>query len=245
MKRWLLLLWLLLPLPVVVWHFGPGQNWLARDQANSLIRQAQAAEAERNWADADHLFRDAAALVGNSDPETRLQLDVAMVRMHFRQGAAVDAIDGADRILASAGFHRMPEALQREARELAGRIHYYAGWIMRLEGAQRVLWMEEAELSRQNYRLLTEGSIAAGRSAYASIQQTNLESAVRLQRMSLMELMARPLPEEAMAMAGQGLTEQMARRRGQRGNRPGIGEIDEGPPGAGAGFGRFPGGPGS
>ena len=47
-------------------------------------------------------------------------------------------------------------------------------------------------------------------------------------------------------MAGQGLSEQMARRRGQRGkgNSPGIGENDEGPPAAGAGTQRFPGGPG-
>ena len=80
---------------------------------------------------------------------------------------------------------------------------------------------------------------------FTSIQQTNLEAAVRLQRMSLVELMARPLPEEGEAMAGQGLSEQMGRRRGQRGNQPSIGENDEGPPATGAGFGRFPGGPGS
>ena len=41
MKRWLLLLWLLVPLPLVVWHFGPGQTWLARDRAHTLIRQAR------------------------------------------------------------------------------------------------------------------------------------------------------------------------------------------------------------
>ena len=116
---------------------------------------------------------------------------------------------------------------------------------MRLEGAQRDLWMEEAELGRQNFRLLAESSLAAGRTNYAQGQQTNLESAVRLQRMSLVELMGRPLPEEGRGMAGQGLTEQMAKRRGQRGNRPGIGDMQEGPPAAGAGVGRYPGGPGS
>jgi hypothetical protein len=245
MKRGLLLLWLLLPLPVVVWHYGPGQTWLARDRANTLIRQAERAEAQQDWPEATRLFRDAAGLIGNTDRHARLQLDLALVRMSLRQGAAVDAIDGADRILAAGGFHQMPEALQREARELAGRIHYYAAWILRLEGAQRDLWLEEAELARQNYRLLTEGGLEAGLLASAATQQTNLESAVRLQRMSLVELMARPLPREAEAMAGQGLTEQMARRRGQRGDRPGIGEIGEGPPATGASAGRFPGGPGS
>lgn len=245
MKRWLLLLWLLLPLPVVVWHYGSGQKWLARDRAHALIQQAQRAETKNLWADAESLYQQAAGHVGNSDLQLKTQLDIALVRSRYRQGSAVDAIDGIDRILADASFHRQPGPLQREARELAGRIHYHAAWVMRLEGAQRDLWMEEAELGRQNFRLLTESSLEAAQNQYAQLQQTNLEAAVRLQRMSLIELMGRPLPEEGRRMAGQGLSEQMARRRGQRGNRPGIGEMQDGPPAAGAGSGRFPGGPGS
>lgn len=245
MKRYLLLLWLLLPLPGVVWHFGPGQKWLAKDRAHSLIKRAQNAESQKNWAEAESCYREASGLVGNSDQRVRMQLEAGLVRMHYRQGGAVEAIDGIDRLLDDPTLPKQPAELQREIRELAGRIHYYAAWVMRLEGAQRDLWMEEAELSRQNFRLLTESSIAAKQTTYSSLQQTNLETAVRLQRMSLTELMARPLPEEGQGMAGQGLSEQMARRRGQRGNRPGIGPIDEGPPSGGAGVGRFPGGPGS
>lgn len=245
MKRWLLLCWLLLPLPVIVWHFGPGQQWLARDRANTLIRQARLAEAGSDWARAAQQFGAAAALVGTGDPATKLRLDLAQVRVNYRQGAAVEAIDGAVGILANRNFESQPADLQREARELAGRIHYYAAWVMRLEGAQRDLWLEEAEFARQNYRLLTESALAQRALEQSARDQTNLESAVRLQRMSLMELMARPLPEEGRSMAGQGLSEQMARRRGQRGGQPGIGPNQEGPPADGAGTTRFPGGPGS
>jgi hypothetical protein len=245
MKRWLLLLWLLVPLPVIVWHYGPGQKWLARDRGHVLIRRAQEAESRKDWAEAESLFRDAAGNIGNSDPVVRMQLDVALVRTRFRQGGAVEAIDGADRILSDTQFASMPDSLQREARELAGRIHYYAAWVMRLEGAERELWMEEAELARQNYRLLTESSLQAGRTDYGMLQQTNLESSVRLQRMSLTELMGRPLPEEGKCMSCQGLSEQMAKRRGNRGKKPGVGKGEEGPPQKGAGTNRFPGGPGS
>lgn len=247
MKRWLLLLWLLTPLPVIVWHFGGGQTWLARDRANALIHRAEQSEAARDWAAAEHSLREAAGLVGNSDLALRTRLDLAQVRMRYRQGGALEAIDGIDRLLADQRFPEQPVELQREARELAGRIHYHAAWVMRLEGAQRDLWLEEAESARQNFRLLTETSLAASLTNHALVQQTNLETAVRLQRMSLTELMSRPLPEEGQAMAGQGLSEQMARRRGQRGkgNQPGIGQNDEGPPAPGAGTQRFPGGPGS
>lgn len=245
MKRWLLLLWLLLPLPLLVWHYGPGQQWLARDRAHALIQRAQRAEAQTQWAEAEDLYRQAAGHLGQTDPRAKFQLDLALVRDRYRQGGAVEAIDGVDRLLADTSFPSQPAAVRREARELAGRIHYYAAWVMRLEGAQRELWMEEAELGRQNFRLLAESSLTAGQSNYAQVQQTNLESAVRLQRLSLIELMGRPLPEEGRGLTGQGLSEQMAKRRGQRGNRPGRGEMQEGPPGAGAGVGRYPGGPGS
>ena len=58
--------------------------------------------------------------------------------------------------------------------------------------------------------------------------------------MGLVDLMAKPLPEEGRTMVGQGLTEQMGRRRGQRGNRPGIGPNEDArDPGKGAGTSRF------
>jgi hypothetical protein len=118
---------------------------------------------------------------------------------------------------------------------------------MRLEGASRELWMEEAELARQNFRLLTEQSASQGANDYSAKQQENLESAVQLQRLSLTELMARPLPQEGQCMASQGLSEQMAKRRGQRGKgqQPGIGEGEGEEPAPGAGMQRYKPGSGS
>lgn len=246
MKQLFLFFWLLAPLPVVVWHYGPGQKWFARDQAHGLIQRAQKLEAQKKWADAEVLYRDAAAKVRNEDPKLKTQLDLALVRQRYRQGGAVEAIDMIDSVINEPKFHQQPKEVQREARELAGRIHYHAAWVMRLEGAQKDLWLEEAELARQNFRLLSEETLSAGQTNYSSLQQTNLESSVRLQRMGLVDLMAKPLPEEGRTMVGQGLSEQMARRRGQRGNRPGIGPNDDArEPADGAGNSRFEPGKGS
>ncbi len=245
MKRWLLLLWILIPLPVVVWHFGAGQEWLARDRAHTLLTQAAEAESRQAWPQAEAFYKEAADFVKNSEPTVKTQLDIALARTRYRQGGAVDSIELIDRVISAPGFSKQPEAQQREARELAGRIHYYAAWVLRLEGAQRDLWMEEAELSRQNFRMLSEQTLAAGQTNYSLLQQTNLESSVRLQRMSLTELMGKPLPEEGRTMVGQGLSEEMARRRGRRGQNPGVGPQDEGPPAKGAGDQRFQPGPGS
>jgi hypothetical protein len=251
MRRWLLLLWMLLPLPAIVWHFGSGQQWLARDRAHTLLSKAQTAESRLAWSEAETFYREATSHLGPSganseDKPLKTRLDMAMARVRYRQGGAVDSIDRMDRVLADPDFPKLPEDLQREARELAGRIHYYAAWVLRLEGAQRELWMEEAEFARQNFRMLAETSLAASRTNYSLIQQTNLESAIRLERMSLTELMARPLPEEGRTMVGQGLSEQMGQRRGRRGPLPGIGpQPDVKEPGNGAGNEKFKPGPGS
>ncbi|MDB6076908.1 MAG: hypothetical protein JWO82_655 [Akkermansiaceae bacterium] len=244
MKKYLVLAWLLLPLPVVVLHFGRGQEWLARDIAHDFIQQAEAAEKTGDWQLADERFRDADKKAGAQDRDLKLRLDLARVRTKFRMGQAVDAIDGVDKLLDDAAISTMPREFQQEARALSGRIHYYAGWVMRLEGAKRQLWMEEAELSRQNFRLLSEQESADAPADQARKQREDLESAVQLQRLSLTELMARPLPEEGRLMSGQGLTEQMAKRRGQRGDKPGKGDGD-GPPDKGAGAKRFEPGEGS
>lgn len=266
MKKYLVLLWLLLPLPVLVLHFGRGQQWLARDKAYAFVKQAEAAEQREDWQQADQNYRDAAKCLTTESRDLKLRLELAQVRTRFRLGDAVAAIDSADKLLDDPSMAAMPADFQRESRELAGRIHYYAGWVMRLEGAKRELWMEEAELARQNFRLLAEQDTssntqsaapgttkvsnqgtAPGAEGSSVKQQENLESAVQLQRLSLTELMARPLPKEGQGMAGQGLSEQMAKRRGQRGkgNKPGVGEGENEGPNKGAGMQRFEPGSGS
>ena len=242
MRKILVLLWLLLPLPVVVLHYGRGQQWLARDRAGDFIKQAQAAEQKGDWKQADECYQSADRAVGPEDRRLKLRLELARVRSRFHLGEAVAAIDGVDRLLDDTAMATMPVAFQNEARALAGRIHYYAGWVMRLEGAKRELWMEEAELSRQNYRLLSEQS--GGPVADQSVKQhEDLEAAVQLQRLSFTELIARPLPQEGRGMGGQALSEQMGKRRGNRGKNPGKGKG--GKPSKGGGLERFEPGSGS
>jgi hypothetical protein len=248
MKKFLVLLWILLPLPVVVLHFGRGQQWLANDKASAFLKQAEIAEHREDWQQADQLYREAAKSLNPESHDLKLRVELAQVRTHFRMGDAMAAIDGADKLLEEKAMANMPADFQRESRELAGRIHYYAGWVMRLEGASRDLWMEEAELARQNFRLLAEQQQAAGDGANdnPTKQKENLESAVQLQRLSMTELMARPLPAEGKGMGNQGLSEQMGKRRGQRGKQPGKTSGDgEGPLDKGAGMNRFEPGSGS
>lgn len=193
MRKYSILLWLLLPLPAVVLHYGRGQQWLARDHAGDFITQAQAAEQVGDWKLADERYLDAEKAVAKKDRSLKMRLELARVRCRFHLGEAVAAIDGADKLLDDPAMTTMPPEFQNETRALAGRIHYYAAWVMRLEGAKRELRLEEAELARQNYRLLSEQSSDSTPAARA--QNEDLEAAVQLQRLSFTELIARPLPQ--------------------------------------------------
>ena len=44
MKKWLILIWLLIPVALVSYHFGPGQAALAYRQAQAQLADAQKLE---------------------------------------------------------------------------------------------------------------------------------------------------------------------------------------------------------
>ena len=67
MGRLSLVVWFLIPVGLAAWHFGPGQKQLARDQAGELLRGAEAAEAEKDWAEAAILYGRAAADMPDED----------------------------------------------------------------------------------------------------------------------------------------------------------------------------------
>ena len=77
MKKYLLLLWLLLPLPVVVMHFGRGQQWLANDKAYAMVKQAELAEKQEDWQQADQLYGAAAKGVTTESRDLKLRLELA------------------------------------------------------------------------------------------------------------------------------------------------------------------------
>lgn len=206
-NRKLLFVWLLLPVPLIALHYGPGQRLLARDQAETLADQARAAASAERHTDAAALFREAAQRVGAAEPEAQLRLTIEAARARARAGDAAEALQDLDTLLADPRVEQHPDVGQ-EAREVAARTAYHASWVMRLEGATRDEWLPVAEEARQQYRLLAE--TAAG--AEGAAARTNVEAAVRLQRMSLAELMAKPLPKDCNGMCNKNLKEKMCKR---------------------------------
>jgi len=195
MKRTLLAAWLLCPIAVMAWHFGPGRNDLARDRAGDYLRGARAAESAEQWAEAASLYESAREALPEGDP-ARDRLVLAQARTRIYAGQMIEGQEQLQDLLArlESDPRADPALVGRVADELA-ESSYYAAWIMRLEGASTEEWKPEAERARQQYRLLAERAENT-RDADAGLFKRNLEATIRLEQMDLNTLLAKPLPKK-------------------------------------------------
>ncbi len=211
MRKPLFMLWSLLPLIGLGYHFGPGQDALRHDRAAAAIVRAEIAAsqaravaandgdaaAKANWAEAEDAYSEAIAALGkDKTAEVRaLRLERSKAQMFLGKLPEVrrdlEALVGEVAADPSAD----PRLLSG-ARDALANAHYYVTWLMRLEGLQREVWEPEIEASRQTYRLLAEDAERRGDLASAKTAQENLESAVRLARMELKDLQGLPLPSQ-------------------------------------------------
>ncbi len=211
MKKALLFVWLLLPVAAGAYHYGPGQDHLRSDRAGAAIvlaevatreaRKVAAAEgddaARAKWAEAEAAWSEALELLppGREREARTLQLERAKAQMWI--GKLPDARHDLDALVNEiAGDAEADPALLGAAREALANAQYYTTWLMRLEGAPREEWEPEIEASRQNYKLLAEDPARASDEKLAKLSRENLESAIRLERMSLSDLQGLPLPSQ-------------------------------------------------
>lgn len=194
MRKLFAVAWLIFPVGVLAYHFGPGQTGVAHDTVAAHLSIARAAEAKEDWQTAMKAYADAVAATPETEPNNRLKLRLAHAKARMYFGELPEAMQDLEGVLTEARAQGAPRELVKEIRSTVGSMHYYAAWLMRLEGAPAEEWTIESEQARQHFRLLAEESQAYGEPAKA--HQENLEATIRLARMDLSDLKALPLPKE-------------------------------------------------
>lgn len=197
MRNILIILWLLVPVAVAAYHFGPGQEKVTLDEAGLAMKRASRAVDESDPFEALEHFDEAIEKLPDTERNAirRLTLEKAKVQMQAKQLPQANEVmkgmldelateDGAD-----------PQLLA-DTREAYANSQYYMTWLMRLEGLPRDVWEPEIEVSRQNYRLLAENAVAKGQPEVAKKYQESLEASIRLARLDLTELQGLPLPSQ-------------------------------------------------
>ncbi|MEM8709343.1 MAG: hypothetical protein AAGG01_00210 [Planctomycetota bacterium] len=206
MRKFLIGLWLLLPVAAWAYHEGPGQERMKLEATDAELALAKAAAEDGDWKAAiEHYEAAAKELPALNTPERlaasrRIRLSAAKAKLQNSQLVAArreikDLVKelGED---PNAESDETTHALLNEAREAHANAQYYWTWLMRLEGAPRVEWEPEVEVARQTYRLLAEEAEARGEMKQSFSHKEDLEAAVKLARLDLEELQGLPLPSQ-------------------------------------------------
>ncbi|RLT09024.1 MAG: hypothetical protein DWI21_06900 [Planctomycetota bacterium] len=182
MKKWLILAWLLIPVALVSYHFGPGQAAFAYRQAQTHLADAQKLEQDGHFDEAIDRYGETLAALPESDeppPDLALrrdQLRLAQIRSRFQLGRLAETLDSLNVLIEDIERdHGANSALAEDARDLLGRVHYQAMVALRLKSAEEAVWKKHWELARQNFRFLAEHT--TGRRN--SLDRRNLEVVIK------------------------------------------------------------------
>jgi hypothetical protein len=197
MRVLVLIGWLMVPVVVAAYHYGPGQEQLRLDDAAAMLRQADRHAASEEWADAAQRYDDALRLLpaDRVREARRIRLERAKAQMLAKKLPEAHA-DLKALVEELKQDEKTEPTLLAEARSTLANSQYYMTWLMRLEGQSRDVWEPEIEAARQTYRLLAEQSEATADATAARKHAEDLESAVRLARLDLSELQGLPLPSQ-------------------------------------------------
>jgi hypothetical protein len=197
MRTFALLGWLIVPVLVGAYHYGPGQEKLQLDDVSRILAQADRLTTQEKWSEASSQYEKALALLpaGRVDEARRVRLQRAKVQMLDRQlpEASVALKELVDQIEADKS---VDAKLRDDAREALANSQYYMTWLMRLEGIGADEWEPEVESARQTYRMLAEQADERGDKTSADKHREDLESTIRLSRMDLAQLQGLDLPKQ-------------------------------------------------
>ncbi len=215
LRRRLVLLWLLLPVGLLAYHYGPGVRQAQCETAARVVQQARAAARAHQWAAAVALYARALQALPPDAGDDRVLLGVAQADAQMHLGALPEAVAALEDLLLTVPVMR--PAVATHLRSALAEAQYYTAWLMRLEGADDEEWYAEATAARQQFRLLAEQQ-PASISAATSVYHTNLEASIRLALMDEAALKALPLPAKLCACknVSQKMRKQRASQRQQQ-----------------------------
>jgi hypothetical protein len=189
--------WLMVPVGVAAYHYGPGQEQMLLDDAGHRLAEADRHVAAKEYGEAVEKFDEALRLLpaGRTREARRIRLERAKAQMLARK--LPEAHEDLKAVVEEMTADKTADPkLLTEAQSALASSRYYMTWLMRLEGMPRDVWEPEIEAARQTYRMLAEEAENQGDNTLAGQCRHDVESAIRLARMDLSELQGLPLPSQ-------------------------------------------------
>jgi tetratricopeptide (TPR) repeat protein len=194
MKALLVTTWLFVPLVVLAYHYGPGQDRLRLDRVQDQLAVAREHVAAEEHAEAVEAFEAALRSLPAANVAEARAIRLEKAKSQLLACGLPDARAGLLELLEELEADPAADsALLDDTRLALASAHYYTTWLMRLEGQPRDVWEPEVDAARQHYRLLTD---KAGDGEARPARERDLAAAVKLARMDLSELQGLPLPSQ-------------------------------------------------
>jgi hypothetical protein len=183
MRKFFTLLWLLFPVAVVYYHYNDGQKQLAREKARIHVEKIRAMEkaAEPDWQAISEQYDEVSAeLPKDETPLVRHQITLAKARARLEMLDVLGAITDLTELLREcAQIHGEEAKITRATREMLGKAHYYATYLLKTNGAAEEEWRPFAERTRQLFRYLAEHQDADARARYEQRVEEEFNKASR------------------------------------------------------------------
>ena len=160
MRKFFTLLWLLFPVAVLYYHFNQGQVQVAREKAHDHVAKIRELEQskEPDWElIVEEYDKVTAELPAEERPLVRHQIRLAKAKARLEMLDVAGAITDLTELLQeSAQTHGDDAKTTRAIREMLGKAHYYATYLLKTNGAAEEEWRPFAERTRQIFRYLAE-----------------------------------------------------------------------------------------
>jgi predicted negative regulator of RcsB-dependent stress response len=227
MKILIVTLWCLVPLGLLAYHYGPGQEQMKLDATASVLDQATAKASAGDLKAAIAGYEESLAKLPKDriDEARRIRLELAKARMENSElpKAREELAALADELAQDPNAHA---GLRDETLAALANSRFYMTYLMKLEGLPDSEWEPEIEAARQEQKLLVQRATEAGDKTAAAKHSDDLESAIRLARMEPEELYGKAIPKQCNCCSGKCAS-----------NKPGLKPSQKPKDGRGAGAG--------
>ncbi len=160
MRKFFTLLWLMCPVAAFYYHFNEGQTQLALVKARSHVEAIRALEhaKEPDWGlIVEEYDKLSAEVPKDAPPLVRHQIRLAKSKARLELLDVAGSIDELTLLLREAAqIHGEDAKITRAVREMLGKAHYYATYLLKTNGAAEEEWRPFAERTRQIFRFLAE-----------------------------------------------------------------------------------------
>ena len=186
MRKFFTLLWLLFPVAVLTYHFKEGPRQMAREKARRACGgDPRHGAGEGAGLGGDHRgIRQARQreLPKDEPPLVRHQIRLAKSKARLEMLEVAGAIEDLTALLQeTAQVHGDDAKITRGTREILGKAHYYATYLLKTNGAAEEEWRPFAERTRQIFRFLAEHQDPAALAQYEQRVEAELEKTIQKQ----------------------------------------------------------------